>query len=448
VNSPEITGAPALTVIGAGPAGVLLALLLARRGHAVRIFERRADPRTSPEQPGRSINLALANRGRHALERAAVLERVSAHMVSMRGRQLHDEDGQQRFLPYGQNEREVIYAIGRNRLTVELIQAASEQPRIAMQFNQRCVGIDPAGQTVRLRDELSSAERDEPYELLVAADGAASAVRNALAAQERLKFTESPLDHDYKELLIAPVDGRYAMEPHALHLWPRGGYMLIALPNTDASFTATLFLPRTGSVSFQSLPDGAAQHAFFAARFPDALPLLPDLAAQFASHPQGRLASLHCHPWQVGAAVLLGDAAHAIVPFHGQGLNSGFEDCVLLDELIAQHGAVPAALARFERLRRPDVEAIASISIQNYREMRDTVRAPAFARRQALAAELERQFPNRFIPRYSMVMFHTEIGYAEAQRRGALQERILDRLQAAGADNAVQAGALLDEFGL
>ncbi|HEX9139973.1 MAG TPA: NAD(P)/FAD-dependent oxidoreductase [Steroidobacteraceae bacterium] len=448
MNNPELTGAPPLTVIGAGPAGVLLALLLARRGHAVQIFERRADPRTSPEQPGRSINLALANRGRHALERAAVLERVSAHMVSMRGRQLHDENGEQRFLPYGQNEREVIYAVGRNRLTVELIEAASEQPRIAIQFDQRCVDIDPAGQTVRLRDELSGAERDEPYELLVAADGATSAVRQALAAQEQLQFTDTPLDHDYKELLIAPVDGRYAMEPHALHLWPRGGYMLIALPNTDASFTATLFLPRTGPVSFQNLPDGAAQRAFFAAQFPDALPLLPDLSAQFASHPQARLASLHCQPWQVGAAVLLGDAAHAIVPFHGQGLNSGFEDCVLLDELIAKHGPVPEALVRFERLRRPDTEAIASISIQNYREMRDTVRAPAFARRQALAAELERQFPGRFIPRYSMVMFHTEIGYAEAQRRGALQERILDRLLAAGPDAAAHAGKLLDEFGL
>ncbi|MGH8141636.1 MAG: FAD-dependent oxidoreductase, partial [Steroidobacteraceae bacterium] len=229
---------------------------------------------------------------------------------------------------------------------------------------------------------------------------------------------------------LGDADG-YVFEPKALHIWPRGGYMLIALPNADGSFTATLFLPRHGDPGFDRLRDGRAVRDFFAQRFADAAAVIADLEQQFAAHPQGRLGSVHCERWQLaGRVLLLGDAAHAIVPFHGQGLNCGFEDCLLLDRLLADTIDTSAALAQFERERRPDTEAIAAMALENYVEMRDGVRSPQFAQRQELAAQLERQFPARFIPRYSMVMFHPEISYAEAQRRGLREQQVLDALAA------------------
>jgi kynurenine 3-monooxygenase len=235
-----------------------------------------------------------------------------------------------------------------------------------------------------------------------------------------------PLAHDYKELTI-PAAAPF--EPHALHIWPRGGFMLIALPNIDHSFTATLFLPRHGECSFERLQNAEAAREFFQHQFPDAAAVIPDLAQQFSQHPQSRLGTIYCQGWHAaGRVLLLGDAAHAVVPFHGQGLNCGFEDCVVLDQLLARETDIPAALASFERERRPNTTALAQMALENYIEMRDDVRTPEFAPRKALAGALERQFPGRFIPRYSMVTFHPEISYAEAQRRGAQQERVLDLL--------------------
>jgi kynurenine 3-monooxygenase len=244
---------------------------------------------------------------------------------------------------------------------------------------------------------------------------------------------EQPLAHDYKELLIPAgaggAAGSYVFEPHALHIWPRGGFMLIALPNTDGSFTATLFLPRCGDPGFDRLKHAAAVRSFFRRHFADAAAVIPDLEQQFVRHPQSQLGTLYCQGWQAaGRVLLLGDAAHAIVPFHGQGLNCGFEDCTVLDRLLGGHGQAADALEQFERERRPNTDAIAAMALENYVEMRDGVRSSVFAPRKRLAAELERDFPGRFIPRYSMVMFHPEIPYAEAQRRGAEQERLLDRL--------------------
>lgn len=448
------------TIVGAGPVGVLMALMLADRGHRVRLYERRADPRTARPERGRSINLALAARGMAALRQAGLLPRVAPQMIAMPGRMLHDEHGALQFLRYGQNPREAIYAASRERLNCLLIEAAAERPGIELAFQTRCVDIDPDAATVQLRDELHGSVRREPFELLLAADGAGSAVRGALIERRLSSAREQPLEHDYKELSIpaatgGTTSGDFAFDPHALHIWPRGGYMLIALPNTDRSFTATLFLPRQGDPGFDRLDAAGAVEDFFRRQFPDACGAIPDLAQQFALHPQGRLGTLYCERWQAaGRVLLLGDAAHAIVPFHGQGLNCGFEDCRLLDALLASRSDAASALAEFERERRPNTDAIAAMALENYLEMRDTVRNPLFARRRTLAAELQRHFPGRFIPRYSMVMFHPEIPYAEARRRGAQQAQVLDALTAQSgfasldAPGLRQAQRLLDEAGL
>lgn len=444
------------TVIGAGPVGTLMALMLANRGRSVRLIERRADPRIASPERGRSINLAMAARGMLALEHAGLAGRVTPALMPMPGRMLHDGSGEPQLLRYGQNDHEVIYALSRETLNRILIDAAAECPGIELRFNTRCLDVDIAAGSVALRDEQSGRDYSEGFEVLLGADGAGSAVRTALVARDLVGAREQPLDHDYKELIIPPSDG-YAFEPRALHIWPRGGFMLIALPNTDGSFTATLFLSRDGDPGFGRLQNDKAVERFFAAEFPDAAGAIPDLARQFAAHPQGRLGTLYCEPWQVdGRLLLIGDAAHAIVPFHGQGLNCGFEDCRLLDRLLCDPDADQlttrrALLQQFERERRADTNAIATMALENYQEMRDSVRSPEFLRRQALAATLERRFPGRFIPRYSMVMFHPEITYSEAQRRGLAQQRVLDalllRAAVPGADPGV-AEALLQQAGL
>ncbi len=423
----------ALTIAGAGPVGTLLALLLARAGRRVRLLERRTDPRTGPAERGRSINLALAARGLAALERAGVLARVRPELVAMRGRQLHDRHGQGPLLPYGQRPDEVIYAVSRARLNTALIEAAAGVPQIEMKFGCRVTDVDPATGVVRWSDAAGAPLHEAPAPLVIAADGAGSAVRHALQARGLLQATEEPLAHDYKELHVpAPAGTGWAFDPHALHVWPRGEYMLIALPNPDRSFTATLFLPQSGPDGFGSLRSTAAARALFAREFPDALERIADFDAQFSSHPQGQLGTLYCWPWHVQRVLLIGDAAHAIVPFHGQGLNCGFEDCVLLAELLAGDADDQAACAEFEHLRRPNTDAIAAMAIENYQDMRAAVLAPDFAARKQLSLDLERHFPGRFIPRYSMVMFHAEIPYAEARRLGALQDGVLDALLAAG----------------
>ncbi|MBS0387986.1 MAG: FAD-dependent monooxygenase [Proteobacteria bacterium] len=440
-------GAAAVTIVGAGPVGTLLALLLAADGRRVRVLERRADPRSAPAERGRSINLALAARGLAALARAGVLERVQPELVAMRGRQLHDRDGRGPLLPYGLRQEEQIHAVDRARLNTALIEAAARVALIELEFDRRAIDVEPDSGRVSWVDGAGAQHADDPAALVIGADGAGSALRQALQQRGTLRATEEPLAHDYKELHVpATPTGDWPLAPHALHIWPRGEFMLIALPNPDRSFTATLFLPARGRDSFETLIDRAAVRAFFAREFPDALALIPDFDAQFAAHPQGKLGTLYCWPWHARRVLLVGDAAHAIVPFHGQGLNCGFEDCVLLADLLAGGRDEPSACVQFERQRRPDTDAIAAMAIENYREMRATVLAPDFAARKQLALDLEQRFPGRFIPRYSMVMFHAEIPYAEAQRRGARQDGVLDALLAAGAgaDSALATKLLAD----
>jgi len=435
-----------VNIIGAGLAGALLAVLLARRGCAVTLYERRPDPRQGRPERGRSINLALAARGIRALELAGVMERVRPLTIAMRGRMVHERSGTSSLQLYGQREHEVIYSVGRADLNRVLIEEALRHARVTVRFNQQCIGVDAAANRLRMRDTASGAERDLELAPAIATDGAGSAVRASLAAAGLVTVREQWLDHDYKELTVPPVDGRPALDGHALHIWPRGGFMLIALPNTDASFTATLFLARTGSAGFASLDEAAAVSRFFAEQFPDAVSLLPRLTEQFAQHPQGQLGTVHAAPWHIGGQLLLlGDAAHAIVPFHGQGMNAAFEDCRVLDELLDRHDRWETLFGEFERARRPNTEAIAQMALENYVEMRDTVLDARFVRLKVLAMTLERRFPDRFIPRYSMVMFHPEIPYAEALRRGAVQAQLLDELDGAQGSDAARAEQLIRE---
>ena len=430
-----------VNLVGGGLAGALLAVLLAKRGFAVRLFERRPDPRRSAAERGRSINLALAARGIRALERAGVMDQVRPLLIPMRGRMIHDGSGQTTLQPYGQREDEVIYSVGRAALNRLLIEEAARHPAVTVRFDQTCLGANPARDVLRLRDELAASEYEVKLSPTIAADGAGSAVRVSLASAAYLAVREEFLDHDYKELTIpasAPASAvprtptpptAPALAPHALHIWPRGGFMLIALPNTDGSFTATAFLARHGENSFASLHSDAAAFEFFHREFPDALPLMPQFLEEFRAHPQGQLGTVHTSPFHVGGRVLLiGDAAHAIVPFHGQGMNAAFEDCLALDTSLDAHTRWDSLFAEFSQERRPNAASIAQMALENYTEMRHTVLDAKFVRQKELALELERRYPDRFIPRYAMVMFHPEIPYAEALRRGAVQTEILDVL--------------------
>ena len=419
-----------VNIVGAGLAGALLAVLLARRGFAVEVHERRSDPRAVESERGRSINLALAARGIAALERAGMIERVRPLMIPMRGRMIHTLAGETQLQPYGQRQNEVIYSVSRADLNRVLIEEAARHPRVRLKFRQTCLAAQPDAGVLRFRDEDTGSECNVPIAPTLATDGAGSLVRSGLARAGLINVREDRLDHDYKELTIpAGHDGRHAMEPHALHIWPRGGFMLIALPNSDGSFTATLFLARSGADSFDTLTGPDRITALFLQQFPDALRLMPHLIEEFTAHPQGQLGTVYTNPWHVGGqALLLGDAAHAIVPFHGQGMNAAFEDCLALDNLLDRHASWDSLFADFEHFRLPNTAAIAQMALENYVEMRDTVRDPAYLRRKELEMELERRFPDHFIPRYSMVMFHPEISYAEALRRGGEQQRILSEL--------------------
>ncbi len=441
-----------LNVIGAGLAGPLIAILLARRGFAATVYERRRDPRSSAAEAGRSINLALAARGIRALQHADLIRHVRPLMIEMRGRMVHEPGRPAALLPYGQRQDEVIYSIGRGALNRVLIEEAARYPEVTLRFEQVCVAAEAPRDALLLRDAPSNRTYEVPLAPTIATDGAGSPMRASLAQQGLAIATEDLLDHDYKELTVPAVPaaaalprlsaasaaGRHALDPNALHVWPRRGFMLIALPNTDGSFTATLFLPRGGPSGFSSLRSERAVREFFSREFADVLPLMPDLLQEFRTRPQGHLGTVRASPWHVGGQVLLlGDAAHAIVPFHGQGMNAAFEDCRVLDALLDRYETWEALFAAFEAEQRPNAAAIAQMAIENYGEMRERVLDPKFLRQKSWALELERRFPDRFIPRYSMVMFHPEISYAEALRRGAVQQEILDALdERAGATPA------------
>jgi kynurenine 3-monooxygenase len=426
---------PAVRIIGAGPTGALLAILLQRRGHAVELYETRPDPRGRPSESGRSINLALADRGIHALQMAGVFQDLKDALLPMRGRLIHHLDGGTSLQPYGQRPNELIYSISRHRLNQSLLEMAARRPGVTVHFEHRfeTAEFDEGIALIRdLRHDRQISVRMQP---LLATDGAGSWMRRRMSSLHMIDAHETDLEHGYKELSIpADAAGRHRMDRNALHIWPRGNYMLIALPNEDGSFTATLFLAKHGELSFESLTETAAIERFLSQSFPDARELMPDCIAEFNDHPVGFLGTVSASPWHYrGTTALIGDSAHAIVPFHGQGMNCCFEDCVEFDACMGRHASWERVFAEFGALRKPNTDAIAAMALDNYLEMRERVAHPKFQLQQALSLELERRFPQRFIPRYSMVMFHHEIPYQTALERGTVQAELLAELTAGAA---------------
>jgi len=434
VSGDSLIGSGPVRIVGGGPTGALLAILLQARGHSrIDLYESRADPRLTQVESGRSINLALADRGIHALKTAGVFARLGAALLPMRGRCIHYQDGRTAFQPYGQGPNEVNYSISRHKLNQGLIDIAAGLAGIRLHFEHRLDAVDFASGTASIRDLRGGLSAQVPTQPLLAADGAGSIMRRLMREAHMIDAHEVDLEHGYKELSVPPASGG-AFAADALHIWPRGNFMLIALPNEDGSFTATLFLPKQGNPSFESLQNSAAIDSFLSRSFPDARAAMPNCVAEFKAHPVGFLGSVSASPWHAsGQALLIGDAAHAMVPFHGQGMNCCFEDCVEFDLCAAHHTSWQAAFSEFGAARKPNTDAISAMALENYLEMREHVADPKFQLQQALSLELERRFPRRFIPRYSMVMFHHEIPYKIARQRGMTQAAILSDLTAGNA---------------
>ncbi len=435
-----------ITLIGGGLVGALLAVLLAQRGLRVEVFEKRDDPRLpGTVAAGRSINLALAERGLQALRVAGQADAVMRHAVMMRGRMVHTQGGHSGLQRYGVDDSEVIWSVSRGVLNRLLLDAA-EQAGARLHFGQALSAVDFEHDRIELAG-ADGVRRQADAGLLIGTDGAGSALRAAMHAHAPLGERVEALGHGYKELEIPPAmlasaavageDARFALEPHALHIWPRGGYMCIALPNTEGSFTVTLFLPTDGDwPSFVQLADAEAAERFFRDEFPDLLALMPSFAADYRSHPVGGLYTLYLDRWHLGGkALLLGDAAHAIVPFHGQGMNCGFEDTVALAGLLAAGGDSAELFAEFQRVRQPNADAIAAMALENYVEMRDSVADPHYLAKRELGLRLAARAPGHFMARYRMVTF-THLPYAYALERGRAQDALLERLLAGSTDAA------------
>jgi kynurenine 3-monooxygenase len=422
----------AIPILGAGLAGALMSIFLARRGLRVTVYERLPDLRHIIGSAGRSINLALADRGIHALKQAGVFAAVEPLLIPMRGRMLHDQIGNQELRHYGRKPHEVIYSISRNQLTAALLDHAEREHNVEFRFRQNCISADRTQRTLCMQDIPTGKLYSLPLKQVVGADGAGSVLRHFLVEWAQANCGEEMLTHGYKELTFAAEHSEiFGLDRNALHIWPRGDFMLIALPNPDGSFTATLFLPHDGPRSFASLATPALVDDFFRSQFPDTQALLHDLSQQFFAHPTGSMGTVRLDRWSLDEQlVLIGDAAHAIVPFHGQGMNCSFEDCVELDALLGSTSDWTTACSTFQSRRKPNTDAIADMALENYIEMRDTVRDAKFQLQQLLSLELERRFPSRFIPRYSMVMFHHEIPYSDAFERGKIQNQLLQELTA------------------
>lgn len=418
-----------ITIIGAGLVGSLQAIYLAQRGYKVTVFEQLPDIRKEAIAAGRSINLALANRGIHALEEVGVMDLVKPLLIPMKGRMLHDEAGNLKLQSYGQKPEEVIYSVSRAGLVSLLRDKAEATGLVKFHFKHELKAIRFNRQRCDVENMLTGVTASHDFEYLIGADGGGSQVRTCIEALEETEVSSELLDHSYKELTIpAGADGDFQLYKEALHIWPRGEYMMIGLPNPDASFTMTLFMPNKGEVSFEAIQNSAHLEQFFDTHFADVKALIPDLTHDYFTNPTGYLGTIRCNDWHHKNVILTGDAAHAIVPFHGQGMNAGFEDCSALnDALEASDDNWQLALPIFEASRINNANAIADMALENYIEMRSSVRDPKFHLKKQIAFELEKRIPEYFIPRYSMVMFHL-IPYAEAQSRGVIQDRILEQL--------------------
>ena len=415
-------------VVGSGLVGSLWTVFLARRGYKVKVFERRPDMRSKGYIGGRSINLAMSERGWKAVERAGIRNEIEKVAIPMPGRMMHSTDSQLTFQPYGL-EDQAIYSVSRGGLNLELLRIADTFPEVELYFNHRCLEVDTESPVVRFLDETTGEEKEIEAPLIFGTDGAFSAVRSTLQRTDRFDFRQRYLSHGYKELHIPPTEeGGFRMDKNALHIWPRGHFMLIALPNADGSFTCTLFLPWEGDDSFEQLNSREDVQQFFERYFPDTIDLMPTLHEDFEENPTSSLVTINCNPWQYQNRILLiGDAAHAIVPFYGQGMNAGFEDCTILDEMIdAMDHDWDRIIPEFAKQRQPDGDAIAELALRNFIEMRDWVGDPKFLLRKKIAGFLHDKYPE-FLPVYSMVSF-SDIPYSKAWEEVAAQDALFERI--------------------
>ena len=415
-----------ITLVGAGLVGSLLALDFARRGYTVEVLERRPDMRRETISAGRSINLACSVRGFHALKQAGLEAEVLKHAVPMRGRMIHSPTGELTFQAYGKDDSQAIYSVSRGGLNRLLMTAAEATGKVKIRFKARVSAVDLEKRELTLEDGSR-----ETYTRLIGTDGSASAVREAIATRAPgFKQTQEELDYGYKELTIPPgPGGSFLLEKNALHIWPRGKFMLIALPNEEGSFTCTLFLPHTGAeYAFDRLKTPAEVRAFFETHFADALALIPDLEQTYFANPTGHMVTVKAFPWRHrDSALLLGDAAHAIVPFFGQGMNCGFEDCTVLGEWLDQGTHWEQVFTEVERARKPNSDAIADLAVENFVEMRDKVADPHFLLMKEVEKRLLKELPGEFASRYSLVTF-SRTPYALAREIGRVADGILEEL--------------------
>jgi kynurenine 3-monooxygenase len=428
------TGGRRFTIFGAGLSGSLMAIYLARLGYQVELFERRPDPRKHVVERGRSINFALSTRGIDALETAGIAGRVLADAIPMRGRMIHDRAGNLAYQPYGRDNIKAINSVSRHGLNVALLNEAERFPNITIHFDRRAVLYDPATSTVTLENSQREPVGRVECDTIIGADGAFSAIRASMQKTDRFEYSQTYLAHGYKELSIPAAagkgiddPGRFLLQPNALHIWPRGDFMMIALPNHDGSFTCTLFWPFEGPNSFAQLRTPEQIHGFFQAQFPDALALMPTLVDDFQHNPVSSLVTIRCYPWHFDDKVcLIGDACHAIVPFFGQGLNAAFEDCKALADCIIKHTGrdLAAAYDEYQQRRKAPSDAIADLAFENFIEMRDKTAQPAFRRKKKIERMLARAFPKWYTPLYELVTF-TTIPYHEARARAIRQDRVI-----------------------
>ena len=426
---PDQTNSKSAVVVGAGLVGALWAVFLARRGYRVDVYERRPDMRAAGYVGGRSINLAMSERGWAAIDKAGIREKIEKVAIPMPGRMMHALNGDLTYQPYGK-EGEAIYSVSRGGLNLDLINIAASFPNVHFHFDHRCLDVDLQNPRITFENQQTGAVSTVEAPLIFGADGAFSAVRYALQRTDRFDYIQRYIEHGYKELTIPPgPGGSHLIDPKALHIWPRGNFMLIALPNFDGSFTCTLFLPFEGDISFEHLTDNDTVLAFFNRYFADAVPLMPTLLDDFWQNPTASLVTVQCYPWQWQDRILLiGDAAHAIVPFYGQGMNAGFEDCTILDTMYDDYaGDWARIIPDFSRNRKQDGDAILELALRNFIEMRDLVGDPMFLLRKKIAARLHERHPD-FLPVYSMVSFSNipyHIALREDDRQNELFRKIL-----------------------
>ena len=420
-----------VTLIGAGLVGSLLSIYLAKRGYKVNVFERRPDMRKATMSAGKSINLALSDRGWRALEGVGIADEIRKIAIPMYGRHIHNKNGTTSFQPYGK-DNQAIYSVSRADINMKLMDLAEQQPNVKINFDERCTQIDRNVLETHFENNTTKSTTSIKSDLVFGADGAFAASRlNMQLSTDRFEYNQHYIEAGYKELIIPPgKDESFMMEKNALHIWPRGSFMMIALPNPDGNFTCTLFLPFEGEKSFANLKTKDQIKTFFETEFPDAVPLMPTLLDDFMNNPTSSLVTVKCFPWTFDNKIaLIGDAAHAIVPFFGQGMICGFEDCVVLNNLITKHNEDwEKIFPEYQELRKPDGDAIADMAIANFIEMRDRTADPKFLLQKKIEARFSAKHPEKWIPFYTMVVYSPDIRYSTAMREGQRQEAIMQKI--------------------